>query len=50
MQATVQRVELDVRWDTKEFSAALDPCTQQVKALPPAIEVRLLQCSFALHF
>ena len=42
LQASIQKVELDLRWDTKEFSAALDPCTQQVKALPATIEVRLL--------
>ena len=39
LQATVQRVELDLRWDSKEFLAALDPTTQQLKALPATVEV-----------
>lgn len=42
LQATVQRIELDLRWDSIEFLAALDPSTQRLQELPSTIEVRTL--------
>ena len=37
-QANIQRVELDLRWDVKEFPAALDR-SSHLKPLPGGVEV-----------
>ena len=37
-QANIQRVELDLRWDAKEFPAALDR-SSHLKPLPAGVEV-----------
>lgn len=42
LQANVQRIELDLRWDTKEFMAALDDSKEDLRPLPPSIEVSCL--------
>ena len=42
MQANVQRIELDLRWDTKEFMAALDDSKEDLRPLPPSVEVLCL--------
>ena len=39
-QASIQRVELDLRWDAKEFPAALDR-SSHLKPLPAGVEVWL---------
>ncbi len=42
LQANVQRIELDLRWDTKEFTAALEDSKENLRPLPPTVEVSCL--------
>lgn len=48
-QASIQRIELDLRWDAKEFPAALDR-SLQLKPLPAGVEVcHALVCLLSRH-